>query len=366
MNETLNLPIDWSVQITDGSYKNPGRLRLASLKSLSGWTVYFGINGKSWPIATFKASVYDGKAIVYGGPAWSRIPWNGQGAEPVGGPNVPLARASGGLYDYEDVRAADRYAIWASNGTVRSPAWWTDNDIYDTKRDSGHGTPLKTRRSNLNGNGMDRPPGYEEEEPPIEPPDEKPPDNLNGVTVADNAAQDIEDWPVTSSVLRVRINDSDICIDHTKLGVWEARQYNSAHPTKTFEANPWVVATIDGQRYGGTWEWTGPNQLCKGMTAYEIGPHVEGHSPLESWVPVPGEYVQFFMSTPCRNDEVPPTKERSNVVTVQWPKRGESIDVKFDEEPPIEPPEDRYEEGYKDGWNQAIEEVETQLESMKR
>ncbi len=51
-----------------------------------------------------------------------------------------------------------------------------------------------------------------------DPPPPEPGNDLEGVRIASNSAQDIKDWAVTSTILRVRIRPGDICIDHTKRG----------------------------------------------------------------------------------------------------------------------------------------------------
>lgn len=120
---------------------------------------------------------------------------------------------------------------------------------------------------------------------------------------------DISNWAVTSVVNNVEITGSNICIDHTKAGQWPEIDF--------VEGNPWVFANIDGQWYGGTYEWLRPGQICKGITADTIGGHVKEH-PMEDWVPRSGELVGFAVSTHARFGGVS-SNERSNIVLVIWP-----------------------------------------------
>lgn len=175
--EVLALPINAAVRLTKASMKNPGRLLVRATDDRPGWVVWFGINGKAWPVGVLAIDAHGDSAMtVRGGGLWRRIPWNGKDQEPEGGPNVVLAELSMGRATYAEIRAASHYAVWAvaPDGATRSRAWWTNNDVYDTREDSGYGTPRKSVRSVLRGPGIDYPPGFDTAEPPGPEPDPKP------------------------------------------------------------------------------------------------------------------------------------------------------------------------------------------------
>jgi hypothetical protein len=123
----------------------------------------------------------------------------------------------------------------------------------------------------------------------------------------------ISGWRVTSTVTNVTVSGSSICIRHTKAGAWPIVTVGGT----PLEGNPWVIANIGGKWYAGTYEWLRPGQVCKGITAGNIGPHIK-RSPMTSWRPRSGETVYFGVSTGARfggghGDQ------RSNFVKVTWP-----------------------------------------------
>ena len=126
----------------------------------------------------------------------------------------------------------------------------------------------------------------------------------------------ISDWTVSSTVTGVTFPSAgvDMCIFHTQAGKWPVYvDFGVAG-----EGNPWVFANINGQWYGGTFEWLRPGQQCKVVITREnIGGHVK-QSPLSSWVPQSGESVGFAMSTPARSN-LRTSNERSNIVLATWP-----------------------------------------------
>ncbi len=182
--EALALPINPAVRLSNNSYKNPGRLVIRTHDHRAGWVVWFGIRGpaperqgKAWPAGVIKIHPDGSSALVLDGAKWRKIPWHGIGLEPSGGPNVTLAELSMGRATYEEIRAENDYFVWAvaPDGRSRSRAYLVENDIYDTRFDSGYGTPLKRRRSVIVNDraAVDFPPGFDHSEPP---PPEPPPD----------------------------------------------------------------------------------------------------------------------------------------------------------------------------------------------
>jgi len=159
----------------------------------------------------------------------------------------------------------------------------------------------------------------EEEEEPDEP--DEPAvgeDEIDPATITFLHA-DVSAWAITSETTDVDASDpGQMCIEHTKAGQWPAN-------ADGIEGNPWVVAFINGWWWAATYEWLRSGQICKAMNvpehhsdiAHSLGPHTK-KAPIESWVPVLGETVGFFVSTlardPQRNGD-----ERSNIVLIDWP-----------------------------------------------
>jgi hypothetical protein len=146
--------------------------------------------------------------------------------------------------------------------------------------------------------------------PPPKPPPSEPapgaPVDLRQVTWID---PDISGWPETSRITSASIGDPPICIQHTKAGRWPVKD--------GLEGNPWIIANLNGRWYAATYEWLAPGQVCKGIDAGNIGPHI-GRPPLSGWRPRSGELVGLMVSARARF--TPDTvRERSNVVWMRWP-----------------------------------------------
>ncbi|MDE3153497.1 MAG: hypothetical protein KGN76_00220 [Acidobacteriota bacterium] len=130
----------------------------------------------------------------------------------------------------------------------------------------------------------------------------------------------ISSWPQTSTITNAYADGSQLCIYHTKLGVWPTTPY-PYDPSATIEGNQWVFAKINGTWYGGASDWYRPGQACKGVTAQSIGGDAfYAWEPLKSWVPHSGEVFGVADTTPAR--AWPSTKtldERTDVKLLTWP-----------------------------------------------
>lgn len=150
----------------------------------------------------------------------------------------------------------------------------------------------------------------EPEDPEPDPPSGIPADELDLRTVNFLHA-DVSDWDVTAELTDVDLSLPPLCLEYTGKNKWP-----NAGGTV---GNPWVFAKIDGQWYGGTWEWFEQGQTCK----RGIGPEGPGRlvkkSPLKEWHPQPGELVGFMVSTHARDKFRGPRQERTNVVLKRWP-----------------------------------------------
>ena len=146
--------------------------------------------------------------------------------------------------------------------------------------------------------------------------------NLNKVTWLHT---NVSGWSRTARITNVKIRDvpaGGICIKHTKSGEWPGTQTGGG---ANLAGNPWIFARKNGRWYAATYEWLRPRQTCKltvkgshSSPSQELGPHIK-KSPLDTWVPRPGETVGFMVSTPARSGAEGPHHERSNVVLVTWP-----------------------------------------------
>ena len=121
---------------------------------------------------------------------------------------------------------------------------------------------------------------------------------------------DVSGWPVTAS-LSVSVGNQ-IKLDYDKASVWPGRQEAGTN----VNANPWVIAQVDGKWYAGTWEWMRTGQTVKNNVIR--GDHVK-RAPLSGdWKPQSGERVGIFVSGLIRGS-TRNVSERSNVVWVVWP-----------------------------------------------
>lgn len=119
---------------------------------------------------------------------------------------------------------------------------------------------------------------------------------------------DVSSWPQTAS-LSASVGGGSISMPYSKAKVWPA--------VDGVNANPWVIAKVNGQWYAGTFEWLRHGQTAKPMSVLSGGGHIKV-APLSSWRPRSGERIGLMVSglarTTMRN-----VKERSNVVMVTWP-----------------------------------------------
>ncbi len=116
------------------------------------------------------------------------------------------------------------------------------------------------------------------------------------------------------------INGSTVCIDHTKAGQWPLVSIDDNPPN--IEANILIVVNVNGQWYGGGFDWLGAGRTCKTVDPSEYGVDQIRVPPLDgSWHgPRSGEEVGLLISTPSSNRiPVRSVNERTNIVLVRWP-----------------------------------------------
>jgi hypothetical protein len=142
----------------------------------------------------------------------------------------------------------------------------------------------------------------------------------------------IAGWAETSRVTAVRIGGGQICVEHTKLGVWPPVEFfgdpgTFAEGNFGFCANTKYMANGDGrdQWYCAAAFWNRPAQSCKSETAETLRDtwYLPTEEPMHSWIPRAGELFGIYMTTPARFwPDMRTTDERTNVLLMRWPAGG--------------------------------------------
>ena len=119
----------------------------------------------------------------------------------------------------------------------------------------------------------------------------------------------VSSWPVTSS-LHASVGGT-INFPYSKATVWPA--------VDGVNANPWVIAKMNGQWYAATFEWLRKGQTSKpkGVLDGSMGDHIKV-SPLNKWRPHSGERFGIMVSGLART-QTRNVKERTNISMVTWP-----------------------------------------------
>jgi hypothetical protein len=143
--------------------------------------------------------------------------------------------------------------------------------------------------------------------------------DLAGVRLLEAGGADIATWPVTAN-LEARVEGGKIILDYDKATVWPAHDSVKARDGTPMNANPWVIAEIDGERVAATFEWFKVGQIDKPLsTVSSKGGHINQRE-FRGWELKPGMEVSFFVTTMARNGERTSVQERSNVVTITIPR----------------------------------------------
>lgn len=142
----------------------------------------------------------------------------------------------------------------------------------------------------------------------------------------------ISSWGETSRITAVRIGGGQICVEHTKLGVWPPVQFfddpsTFAEGNFGFCANSKYMANGDGrdQWYCAAAFWNRSGQSCKSETAETLRDtwYLPTEEPMHSWVPRPGEPFGIYMTTPARFwPDMRTVDERTNILLMTWPAGG--------------------------------------------
>jgi len=121
---------------------------------------------------------------------------------------------------------------------------------------------------------------------------------------------DVSGWAVTAS-LNASVSGGTIHMPYSKAKVWPA--------VDGLNANPWVIANLNGQWYAATFEYFRHGQTSKpaGVLDGSKGDHIQV-SPLNRWRPRSGERIGLMVSGLARANSRN-VRERSNIVMVTWP-----------------------------------------------
>ena len=134
--------------------------------------------------------------------------------------------------------------------------------------------------------------------------------------------KNIGDWENTAKITDAYWVPEELCIYHTRLGIWPGVPFFGDARTLV-EGNQWVFAFINGQWHGGAADWYRPGQACKGVGAGSIGRDAfynPAQEPLHSWVPQSGELFGVMSTTPSRFwPDMRTYDERTDVKVIRWP-----------------------------------------------
>ncbi len=155
--------------------------------------------------------------------------------------------------------------------------------------------------------------------------EEEPNQNLQSCSRAEQPLQDlslaktihlnapIRDFTKSSQVTSVTFGESLICMDHSKMGLWTARQ--------ALEGNFWIVARHSGNWFIFSYGGYRQGERCKSVQFDYLGKNsgIDGaDTAVTNWHPCPGSWVGFFATTPTRSGTLGSVVERSNIHWLQW------------------------------------------------
>lgn len=127
----------------------------------------------------------------------------------------------------------------------------------------------------------------------------------------------ISGWSETSQITQAYHDGNQLCIFHTKLGVWPVTDFFDAGPI--LEGNQQIFALINGTWYSGSADWYRPGQACKSVDNAIGHDSFPGANPIGGWVPRHGETFGVMATTPGRMWPAMKTlDQRSNVALIQW------------------------------------------------
>ena len=139
--------------------------------------------------------------------------------------------------------------------------------------------------------------------------------NPDDITWHHGNGNEVANWRITSRITSTSFSATKTCLKHTMRSTWpEGTDFGT--PT-AINANPWVIANINGKWHAATWEWLrfGNQNICK-----SIGKSFSSHIKIDifnNWTPGQGEKIYWMVSTPARAAGRS-LNERSNIVLGTW------------------------------------------------
>jgi hypothetical protein len=134
----------------------------------------------------------------------------------------------------------------------------------------------------------------------------------------------VSSWDKTANLKEVRIDSRLIQMPYDKSNEWPAREIGGLQ----LNANPWIIANVNGKWYAATWEWLRYGQTTKSTYAV-AGDHIKRKEFGDDWKPKAGETYGFFISGLVRS-HVRNVQQRSNVIYVVWPNIPHSREINYD------------------------------------
>lgn len=119
----------------------------------------------------------------------------------------------------------------------------------------------------------------------------------------------VTDWPITSE-LQPGAFLPMIELRYDKANVWPGRD--------GVNANPWIIAEIDGAWRAATWEWLMTGQTVKDWRGKVFGDHIKRAAWPNNWMPKSGDTIYLMVSGLCR-DSKRNVQERTQALKVIVP-----------------------------------------------
>jgi len=128
---------------------------------------------------------------------------------------------------------------------------------------------------------------------------------------------DMTTFEETAVITDAYHSDGQLCIFHTRLGLWPVTDFFDAGPI--LEGNQEIFVNIGGQWYAGSADWYRPGQACKNVDEGIAADSFVGKFPISTWRPQPGEVFGVMATTPARAYPAMKTyDERTNVKLIKW------------------------------------------------
>lgn len=201
--------------------------------------------------------------------------------------------------------------------------------VAELKNEAGHVTSVSI--SEWLYEGLERLLTPDPPPPPPPPPDEGE-KALKTAVIPSNSNNQIAKWDVTATLVEVEVTPGRIGFPFYQDPSWP--EYQTRKPGTNGPNDPgsipivgniWFGAKIDGQWHFGTVDWLKPGQQDKSLdvpkehvdTAHALHTFIK-RGVLGNYIPKKGDECGWLVSSVARNGHTT-TRERSNVILVEWP-----------------------------------------------